>query len=97
MGVIVSFDSIPQLYKTMDLGPPRLISNRVNPQVGAGHHRHVVTGGEDSKFGFYADEAIRGFEAEMEAGVREYGVLIHIGSGITDAGVYSKPYPTSLK
>lgn len=57
---------------------------RVNPRVGEGHHRHVVTGGTHSKFGILPDDLPAALGAAAKAGLEVIGLHAHIGSGIVD-------------
>lgn len=81
-GVIVNVDSISQLRRLLRYGAPEILSIRVNPMVGAGHHEHVVTAGEASKFGVSEEEAVRAYVEAAEGGVERFGIHMHIGSGI---------------
>ncbi len=58
---------------------------RVNPDVGAGGHAKITTGGEDNKFGVSFDEieALYARAATMP-GVQPLGLAVHIGSQILD-------------
>lgn len=55
---------------------------RVNPGLGAGHHRHVVTGGRGAKFGIPAADIPAAFRRAKALGLRPTGLHMHIGSGI---------------
>jgi len=55
---------------------------RVDPGVGAGHHEHVVTGG-NAKFGVPYDEAPALAESAATRGFDVVGVHAHAGSGIS--------------
>ncbi len=57
---------------------------RVNPDVGAGHHDHVVTGGEDSKFGVPSREAVEVFDLAADLGLEPTCLHMHVGSGVLD-------------
>ncbi|HEV2700216.1 MAG TPA: bifunctional aspartate kinase/diaminopimelate decarboxylase [Steroidobacteraceae bacterium] len=57
---------------------------RVDGGVGRGHHRHVRTGGEHSKFGVPVSEIDQLAEAVRAAGARVIGLHSHSGSGILD-------------
>ena len=50
-GLLVSVDSLSQLdlYGTVNPGGKAMI--RINPGIGAGHHKKVVTAGKETKFG----------------------------------------------
>jgi len=57
---------------------------RMDPDHGAGHHSHVVTGGAASKFGVSVDELDELERLVKAAGARIVGVHAHSGSGIVD-------------
>lgn len=84
-GVRMNLDSESQLDKVLSIATPGLISVRVNPQLGAGHHEHVITAGPDVKFGVWDADAVRIYCKAKEAGVKRFGIHMHIGSGISDA------------
>ena len=56
------------------------ISVRINPNIGAGHHRHVITGGENSKFGIPQSKAEEIYGVAENAGLKINGVHMHVGS-----------------
>jgi diaminopimelate decarboxylase len=89
-GVDINVDSASQLDKILEERVPEMISVRVNPQLGAGHHEHVITAGHDVKFGVWEDEAVKLISRAMEAGVERFGLHMHIGSGIMDADHHVK-------
>ncbi len=89
-GVMINVDSASQLRRLLALGVPELLSVRVNPEVGAGHHDHVVTAGEGSKFGVPEEEAVEAFREADERGVKRFGIHMHIGSGIMGMEPYLK-------
>jgi diaminopimelate decarboxylase/aspartate kinase len=57
---------------------------RLNPGVGEGHHRHVVTGGAQSKFGIPIDQLEQALAACKAAGLEVFGIHAHMGSGILE-------------
>jgi diaminopimelate decarboxylase/aspartate kinase len=63
-------------------GTPVLL--RINPGVGEGHHRHVVTGGAQSKFGIPLEQMETALAACRDAGLEVAGLHAHMGSGILD-------------
>lgn len=67
-----------------DLGRPARIAFRVNPDVAAGGHAKIATGGADNKFGVSFSEAERLYtEAARDPWLRPVGLTCHIGSQIT--------------
>jgi diaminopimelate decarboxylase len=91
--VTVNVDSLSQLDRFLKLKVPKLISVRVNPEVGAGHHDHVITAGKHSKFGLWEADALKAYETAKKAGVERFGIHMHIGSGILDV----KPFVQALE
>ncbi len=72
----------PELFANSDL----LV--RIDTGIGRGHHDHVVTSGEMSKFGiprFEVDELV---ERVADSGARVVGVHTHSGSGIGEADTW---------
>lgn len=94
--VFVNLDSLSQLNRLMriheSLGKEKkAISFRINPEYGAGHHKHTITAGKDIKFGILEEQAIEAYSKAMEAGFETFGIHQHIGSGILNALDFGKP------
>ncbi len=83
-GVRMNIDSVSQMEKMLTFSVPEMVSVRVNPEVGAGHHEHVITAGPDVKFGVWEDQAWEAYQMAKDAGVKRFGMQMHIGSGISD-------------
>ena len=81
-GVTINVDSLSQLRRLLKISIPEVISVRVNPEVGAGHHEHVVTAGRESKFGIWEEDVVDAYRMAVDAGVERFGIQMHIGSGI---------------
>jgi len=90
--VTVNVDSLSQLSRLLRIQLPKVLSVRVNPEIGAGHHNHVVTAGKQSKFGLWETDALTAYATAKKAGVERFGIHMHIGSGILDV----KPYLAAL-
>jgi len=84
--VRITVDSISQIRRLARLagGRATAIAIRINPEVGAGHHDHCITGGRDAKFGVWEEQAGEAARIARGAGLRIAGVHMHIGSGILD-------------
>lgn len=82
--IVINIDSLSQLRRLLKFHVPEIISVRVNPEVGAGHHEHVITAGRNSKFGVWETEATKAYKMALEAGVKRFGIHMHIGSGILE-------------
>ncbi len=61
---------------------------RINPDFGAGHHEHVITGGPQSKFGIYEKYLEDVLFASKKYDLKIVGVHFHIGSGVLDYKLY---------
>jgi len=81
-GVTMNVDSLSQLRRMLRISVPPVVSVRLNPVFGAGHHEHVVTAGESSKFGVWEEDAVKAYKAASDAGVPRFGIQMHIGSGM---------------
>ena len=84
----VSVDSLSQLETFGRLHPGGAVMARVNPGIGAGHHRKVITAGKDTKFGIVPEDFPR-----MRALLERYsldliGLNQHVGSLFMDATPY---------
>ncbi|MDQ1154697.1 diaminopimelate decarboxylase [Brevundimonas sp. SORGH_AS_0993] len=67
------------------MGASPAIAIRVNPNVGAGGHAKITTGGKSDKFGVPAAEAMDLYrQASQSTHVTPVGLACHIGSQITD-------------
>lgn len=86
--VLVNCDSLSQLERYGRLSPNSKVCFRVNPDVGAGHHGHVITGGPESKFGIWAGEVGKAFGIAAKYGLRVVGIHEHIGSGILETAKF---------
>ncbi|RLI31934.1 diaminopimelate decarboxylase [Candidatus Bathyarchaeota archaeon] len=93
LNIPVNVDSLSQLKRLLKITTPEFLSFRVNPQVRAGHHQHCITAGKDSKFGFWENEVIDGYKIALKAGVKKFGIHMHIGSGILKV----KPFVLAVK
>ena len=65
--VTINVDSQSQLDRLLKIGVPKTLSFRVNPEIGAGHHDHVITAGKQSKFGIWEDDAVKAYDTGKEA------------------------------
>lgn len=86
--ITVSVDSLAQLRLFGRLNPGGEVAVRLNPGVGVGHHRKVVTAGAGTKFGIPMELA-----PEVQAVAREYSLRIiglnqHMGSLFLDGADY---------
>ncbi len=88
--VRITIDSISQLTRLAKIaaGKRPEVAIRVNPDVGAGHHDHCITGGRNAKFGIWEDQVGEAADMARKAGMKVVGVHMHIGSGILQVDPY---------
>lgn len=91
--ITINVDSVSQLNRLLKITVPSLLSMRINPEVGAGHHSHVITAGKNSKFGVWETNAIEAYATAKKAGVERFGIHMHVGSGVLDV----KPFVLALE
>ena len=80
--VTVNIDSLSQLDRLLKIMVPTVLSVRVNPEIGAGHHDHCITAGKNTKFGLWENDALKAYKKAKKAGVERFGILMHVGSGV---------------
>ncbi len=86
--ICVNVDSQSELDRLLKISVPQILSVRVNPEVGAGHHDHCITAGPETKFGLWEEEVIQAYAIAQRARVGRFGMHMHIGSGILDVEPY---------
>jgi diaminopimelate decarboxylase len=86
--ITVNVDSQSELDRLLKIAVPPIVSVRINPEVGAGHHSHCITAGPESKFGLMEEEALKAYATAKKARVERFGIHMHIGSGILDVEPY---------
>jgi diaminopimelate decarboxylase len=82
--VMVNVDSLSQLDRLLKITFPNILSIRVNPEIGAGHHDHCITAGKNTKFGLWENNAVKAYKRAKQAGVERFGIHMHVGSGVLD-------------
>lgn len=80
----VHLDSLVQLETWGRLRLGREVSLRINEGIGAGHHRHVMTGGPNSKFGIEEKDFKKVRAIAKHYGLRITGLEQHIGSNFLE-------------
>jgi len=93
--VLINLDSISQVKRLAkaydDIGKEKnIISFRINPEFGAGHHVHTITAGKQIKFGILDNQVIEAYSKAKEYGFKKFGTHIHIGSGILNPYDFEK-------
>lgn len=96
-GVTVHLDSLTQLRHCGELAPGKRVSLRINQGIGAGHHRHVITGGPESKFGIPVEQLPEALALARHYGLRVVGLHQHIGSNVLDEGVLLEAMEAQLR
>lgn len=81
-GVLPNIDSLSRLEKVGRKYPGLTVCVRINPNIGAGHHDHCITGGPESKFGIWYTEVAKILRIARKYHLRIVGVHQHIGSQI---------------
>ncbi len=80
--ITVNVDSLSQLDRLLKIKVPAALSVRVNPEIGAGHHDHTITAGKNTKFGLWESDAVNAYKQAKAAGVKRFGIHMHVGSGV---------------
>jgi len=87
-GVLFSADSLSQLERYGRANPGGKVAVRFNPGVGSGHHAHVVTGGDGTKFGINEWYLPQVKEILAKYKLTIVGINQHIGSYILDFNLF---------
>lgn len=82
--IVINVNSVSEIDRCLSLDLPNPIALRVNPDVGAGHHRDVVTAGGGVKFGIDLAEIENARMLVEDSGRKVVGLHSHIGSGVGD-------------
>ncbi|MGB9881381.1 MAG: diaminopimelate decarboxylase [Methanomassiliicoccales archaeon] len=89
-GVLINIDSFSEMKRLAALKSRIPISIRVNPDVGAGHHDHVVTGSRKSKFGIPLTSIMEAYSQALDLGLIPVGLHAHIGAGVQEIDPFVK-------
>jgi diaminopimelate decarboxylase/aspartate kinase len=89
-GVRVTLDNLYPLKAWPAVFAGRDIFVRVDPGTGRGHHHHVRTAGEHSKFGVPLAELPELASLARAGGARVVGLHAHTGSGILDVANWTE-------
>jgi len=96
-GVLVNIDSLSRLKKFGKRYPGSDISVRINPNVGAGHHDHCITGGPKSKFGIWYSRIGEIKRVAKSYNLNIVGIHQHIGSQILEVDKFMIAMEVLLK
>ena len=87
-GVQLTLDNLHPLREWPALFGGHELFLRVDTGTGTGHHRHVRTAGQASKFGIPIPELEEARELAARLGARITGLHAHVGSGILEPAVW---------
>jgi diaminopimelate decarboxylase/aspartate kinase len=87
-GVQLTLDNLHPLREWPEIFRGRDLFLRIDTGTGAGHHKHVRTAGQLSKFGIPIAELQEARRLAAHIDARITGLHVHVGSGILDASVW---------
>lgn len=82
VGCYITIDSLYPLEHWPELFKNREVIVRIDPGTGAGHHKHVSTGGNESKFGITQNDVHQILALTQKNNIKVIGLHAHSGSGI---------------
>ncbi|KTD16528.1 bifunctional aspartate kinase/diaminopimelate decarboxylase [Legionella jordanis] len=82
LGCYLTIDNLYPLENWPELFKNREILLRIDPGCGAGHHKYVCTGGNESKFGIPQSDLEQVSQLTEQHGISVIGLHAHSGSGI---------------
>lgn len=82
LGCPITIDSLYPFENWSELFKNREVILRIDPGTGAGHHKHVSTGGNESKFGINQNDLDKVHALVKEHSIKVRGLHAHSGSGI---------------
>lgn len=88
-GVLINCGSLDRLERLAHSGA-REASVRFNPDVGAGAHEKICTGGPLTKFGVHHAQVAEVLRIERETNLKVVGCHMHIGSGFLDHAAFTQ-------
>ena len=88
LGVLFNIGSTSELKRYAKLYPNTNICVRFNPDVVAGAHKKIQTGGNLTKFGILFDDLNEVLEIAKSANLKIIGLHKHTGSGIKETEKY---------
>ena len=89
-GCHITIDNIYPLEHWAELLTGQAIFIRIDPGCGAGHHKYVSTGGDESKFGIPKEHIAQVLSFSMQHGIRVVGLHAHSGSGILSPDLWQQ-------
>lgn len=89
-GITVSLDSLSQIETFGKAFPGHKVALRFNPGEGAGGHDHVITAGENTKFGINVEDADKAVALLKQYNLTLRGINQHVGSNFLEGEAYVK-------
>ncbi|HAU4017721.1 TPA: bifunctional aspartate kinase/diaminopimelate decarboxylase [Legionella pneumophila] len=89
-GCYVTIDSLYPLENWPELFKNREVIVRIDPGTGAGHHKHVSTGGIESKFGITQNDISKILSLTKSNHIKVIGLHAHSGSGILSTDLWQQ-------
>jgi diaminopimelate decarboxylase len=94
-GIMVNLDALSHIKRFARIvheegAAPPVVSFRINPSFGGGHHDHCITAGPDIKFGIFESQVVEGYALARDQGFERFGVHMHIGSGILEVEPFQR-------
>ena len=89
-GVQLTLDNLHPLRHHPEVFAGARLILRLDPGLGKGHHKHVRTGGRQSKFGVPPERLDLAADLVARAGATIRGLHVHVGSGIRDSETWSE-------
>jgi bifunctional diaminopimelate decarboxylase / aspartate kinase len=90
IGCYITIDSLYPLEHWGELLSQQDILLRIDPGCGAGHHKYVCTGGNESKFGITKDQIAKAKELIHTYQINVIGLHAHSGSGILSSELWQQ-------
>ncbi len=90
LGCYVTVDSLYPLEHWPDLLTGQSILLRIDPGCGAGHHKFVCTGGNESKFGITKENLDKASALISQHHIKVIGLHAHSGSGILSPDLWQQ-------
>lgn len=96
-GVLLNVGDLSALERFGKKYPGSDVCIRINPDVGGGHHEHVITGGPESKFGIYFSDVKLALDIAEKYNLKIKGIHQHIGSNILEEKTFLGAIDVLLK
>jgi diaminopimelate decarboxylase/aspartate kinase len=90
LGCFITIDSLYPLEQWPNLFRNRSIILRIDSGCGAGHHKYVCTGGNESKFGIPMENLAAAATLTQQLDVKVIGLHAHSGSGILSLDLWQE-------